>query len=112
VLQQGAAAVHQVWAAAGRPGQPRIVTGRYFSLGEDADAVADDYIRHYYGDDYFVAARADTLTTTERLGAELAALQTAGATDVLLYPASGRLEQVGLLAEALRQAGFVPAGNP
>lgn len=112
VLQQGAAAVHEVWAAAGRPGQPRIVTGRYFSLGEDADAVADDYIRHYYGDDYFVAARADTLTSTERLGAELAALQIAGATDVLLYPASGGLEQVGLLAEALRQAGFAPAGNP
>jgi hypothetical protein len=112
VLQQGAAAVQEAWAAAGRPGQPRIVTGRYFSLGEDADAVADDYIRHYYGDDYFAAARADTLTTTKRLGAELAALQTAGATDVLLYPASGGLEQVGLLAEALRQAGFAPADNP
>jgi alkanesulfonate monooxygenase SsuD/methylene tetrahydromethanopterin reductase-like flavin-dependent oxidoreductase (luciferase family) len=112
MLQQGAAAVQEAWAAAGRPGQPRIVTGRYFSLGEDADAVADDYIRHYYGDDYFAAARADTLTTTERLGAELAALQTAGATDILLYPASGGLEQVGLLAQALRQAGFALAGNP
>jgi alkanesulfonate monooxygenase SsuD/methylene tetrahydromethanopterin reductase-like flavin-dependent oxidoreductase (luciferase family) len=112
VLQQGAAAVQEAWAAAGRPGQPRIVTGRYFSLGKDADAVADDYVRHYYGDDYFAAARADTLTTTERLGAELAALERAGATDVLLYPASGGLEQVALLAEALRQAGFAPAGNP
>jgi hypothetical protein len=88
------------------------VTGRYFSLGEDADAVADDYVRHYYGDDYFAVARADTLTSTERLGAERAALERAGATDVLLYPASGGLEQVGLLAEALRQAGFAPAGNP
>jgi len=112
VLQQGAAAVQEAWAAVGRPGQPRIVTGRYFSLGEDADAVADDYVRHYYGDDYFAAARADTLTSTERLGAERAALERAGATDVLLYPASGGLEQVGLLAEALRQAGFAPAGNP
>jgi hypothetical protein len=61
------------------------VTGRYFSLGEDADAVADDYVRHYYGDDYFAVARADTLTSTERLGAERAALERAGATDVLLY---------------------------
>lgn len=49
VLQQGAAAMHAAWAA-GQPGQPRIVTGRYFSLGDDADAVADDYIRHYYGE--------------------------------------------------------------
>jgi alkanesulfonate monooxygenase SsuD/methylene tetrahydromethanopterin reductase-like flavin-dependent oxidoreductase (luciferase family) len=78
VLQQGAAAVQEAWAAAGRPAQPRIVTGRYFSLGEDADAVADDYVRHYYGDHYFAPARADTLTTTERLGAELAALEGAG----------------------------------
>src|SRR4030095_5642652 len=56
---------------------------------------------HYYGDDYFAAARADTLTTTERLGAELVALQTAGATDILLYPASGRLEPIGLLRPRL-----------
>jgi hypothetical protein len=111
VLQQGAAGVRQAWAAAGRPGQPRIATGRYFSLGEDADAVADEYIRHYYGDDYFAAARADTLTTTGQLRDELAALEDAGATDVLLYPASGGLEQVGLLAEALAEAGFPPPGD-
>jgi alkanesulfonate monooxygenase SsuD/methylene tetrahydromethanopterin reductase-like flavin-dependent oxidoreductase (luciferase family) len=110
VLQQGAAAVREAWAAAGRPGQPRIATGRYFSLGDDADTVADDYIRHYYGEDYFAAARADTLTTTGRLQAELAALQTAGATDVLLYPASSGLDQVGLLAEAVAEAGFPPSG--
>jgi alkanesulfonate monooxygenase SsuD/methylene tetrahydromethanopterin reductase-like flavin-dependent oxidoreductase (luciferase family) len=110
-LQQGAAGVREAWAAAGRPGQPRIATGRYFSLGEDADAVADDYIRHYYGDDYFAAARADTLTTVERLRAELAALEAAGTTDVLLYPASSRPEQIGLLAEALREAGFPPPGG-
>jgi hypothetical protein len=112
VLQQGAAGVREAWAVAGRPGQqPPVATGRYFSLGEDADAVADDYIRHYYGDDYFAAARADTLTTTGRLGAELAALRDAGATDVLLYPASSGPEQIGLLAEALRAAGFPPPGD-
>jgi alkanesulfonate monooxygenase SsuD/methylene tetrahydromethanopterin reductase-like flavin-dependent oxidoreductase (luciferase family) len=109
VLEEGAVAVQEAWAEAGRPGHPRIVTGRYFSLGDDADAVADEYIRHYYGDAFFAAARADTLTTTEHLRAELTALQAAGTTDVVLYPASGGLEQVGLLAEALREAGFVPA---
>jgi hypothetical protein len=66
---------------------------------------------YYYGDDYFAAARADTLTTTGRLGAELAALRDAGATDVLLYPASSGPEQIGLLAEALRAAGFPPPGG-
>jgi alkanesulfonate monooxygenase SsuD/methylene tetrahydromethanopterin reductase-like flavin-dependent oxidoreductase (luciferase family) len=102
VLQEGAAAVRAAWAAAGRLGRPRIATGRYFSLGAGADAVADDYIHHYYGDAFFAAARSDTLTTTERLHAELAALESAAATDVVLFPASGELEQVGLLAEALR----------
>jgi alkanesulfonate monooxygenase SsuD/methylene tetrahydromethanopterin reductase-like flavin-dependent oxidoreductase (luciferase family) len=111
VLRQGVAGVREAWAAAGRPGRPRIATGRYFSLGGDADAVADDYIRHYYGEEYFAPARADTLTTTERLGAELAALEAAGATDVLLYPAASGLEQVGLLAEALGEAGFPPDGD-
>jgi hypothetical protein len=85
------------------------VTGRYFSLGDDADAIADEYIRHYYGDGFF--ARADTLTSTEHLRAELEALQAAGTTDVVLYPASGGLEQVTLLAEALQEAGFLPARN-
>jgi alkanesulfonate monooxygenase SsuD/methylene tetrahydromethanopterin reductase-like flavin-dependent oxidoreductase (luciferase family) len=106
VLQQGAAGVRAAWSAASRPGQPRIVTGRYFSLGEGADAVADEYIHHYYGDEYFAAARADTLTRPEQLRTELAALEAAGATDVLLYPASGELGQIELLAQALHEAGF------
>jgi hypothetical protein len=37
------------------------------------------------------------------------ALRAAGAADVVLYPTSGGLEQVGLLAEALRDNGFLPA---
>jgi alkanesulfonate monooxygenase SsuD/methylene tetrahydromethanopterin reductase-like flavin-dependent oxidoreductase (luciferase family) len=111
VLQEGAAAVQKAWAAAGRPGKPRIVTGRYFSLGDEADAIADEYIRHYYGAEFFAIARADTVTTTERLRAELVALQAAGTTDVVLYPASGGLEQVGLLAEALHEGGFFPGSQ-
>jgi alkanesulfonate monooxygenase SsuD/methylene tetrahydromethanopterin reductase-like flavin-dependent oxidoreductase (luciferase family) len=67
VLAEGAAAVRRAWAQAKRSGQPRIATGRYFSLGDDADAVADEYIRHYYGDEFFAAARADTLTTGQQL---------------------------------------------
>jgi alkanesulfonate monooxygenase SsuD/methylene tetrahydromethanopterin reductase-like flavin-dependent oxidoreductase (luciferase family) len=109
ILQEGAAAVQEAWKEAGRPGQPRIATGRYFGLGDRADAIADEYIRHYYGDQFFAAARADTLTTSEHLAGELQALQAAGTTDVVLYPTSGGLEQVGLLAEALQKTGFLPA---
>ncbi|MEV2265834.1 LLM class flavin-dependent oxidoreductase [Nonomuraea africana] len=109
MLQEGATAVRAAWERAGRPGRPRIVTGRYFGLGDRADAVADEYIRHYYGDAFFAMARADTLTTVEQLRGELTALREAGATDVVLYPTSPGLEQVGLLAEALHEAGFPPA---
>ena len=101
-LREGVAAVGREWAEAGREGRPRILTGRYFSLGADADANADEYIRHYYGDDYFEAARADTLTTAERIRAELERLADAGCDDLVLFPCSGDLEQVPLLAEALR----------
>jgi len=84
VLREGAAAVRRAWEEAGRPGQPRIVTGGYFSLGDDAGAVADHYIRHYYGDEYFSFARADTLTAAARLRDELEALAAAG------FPAAAR----------------------
>jgi alkanesulfonate monooxygenase SsuD/methylene tetrahydromethanopterin reductase-like flavin-dependent oxidoreductase (luciferase family) len=43
-------------AAADRDGQPRIATGRYFSLGATADKVADAYVRHYYDSEFFPPA--------------------------------------------------------
>ena len=58
VLARGVASVRRAWADAGRPGGPRVVAERYFCLGADADAVADHYLEHYYGPDYFPAARA------------------------------------------------------
>jgi hypothetical protein len=69
--------MRQAWKEAGRPGQPRIATGRYVGLGDDADAVTDVYILLYYGDESFHAARADTLTTLRHLRAELRALRAA-----------------------------------
>jgi alkanesulfonate monooxygenase SsuD/methylene tetrahydromethanopterin reductase-like flavin-dependent oxidoreductase (luciferase family) len=108
-LEEGTAAVQRAWAQARRSGRPRIATGRYFSLGADADAVADESIRHYYGDEFFAAARADTLTSGAQLRTELEALRAAGATDLVLFPSSGGLEQVDLLAEALDEAGWLSA---
>jgi alkanesulfonate monooxygenase SsuD/methylene tetrahydromethanopterin reductase-like flavin-dependent oxidoreductase (luciferase family) len=101
LLKAGAAAVARAWAEAGREGRPRIVTARYFCLGPDADENADAYIHHYYGPEYFSGARADTLTTTEQIHAELRRLSESGCADVLLFPCSGELEQVSLLAETL-----------
>ncbi|MGH9242915.1 MAG: LLM class flavin-dependent oxidoreductase [Acidimicrobiales bacterium] len=101
VAADGARAVHQAWHDAGRPGTPRIATGRYFSLGPDADQVADAYIRHYYGDPYVEMARADTMTSPEQIATQLDQLADAGITDLVLHPSSPDLDQVGRLAEAL-----------
>jgi alkanesulfonate monooxygenase SsuD/methylene tetrahydromethanopterin reductase-like flavin-dependent oxidoreductase (luciferase family) len=101
MLENGAVAVRQAWADAGRSGEPRIVTGRYFGLGEDADRIADEYIRHYYGDEYFPTARADTLTSPKQMREELDRLARAGVTDLVLYPSSAELDQVRRLAAAV-----------
>jgi len=101
MLEDGATAVRQAWADTGRVGEPRIVTGRYFSLGQDADRVADRYIRHYYGDEYFPTARADTLTSPTQIREELDRLTKAGVTDLVVYPSSAELDQVRLLADAI-----------
>lgn len=100
LLRDGAAALTKAWTEGGRDGRPRVVTGRYVSLGRDADAVADDYIHHYYGSEYFDPARADTWTSASRIRTELDRLEDAGCTDVLLYPCSGDPVQLELIADA------------
>jgi hypothetical protein len=106
LLEDGVAAVRQAWADAGRAdagraGAPRIATGRYFSLGPNADVVADNYIRHYYGDAGFDMARADTLTSPDQIHHELDYLAKRGVTDLVLYPSSTDPDQIRLLVEAL-----------
>ena len=99
-LEDGAASVRQYWADAGRPGEPRIATGRYFSLGDRADARADKDIRHYYGDAGFAIALADTLTSPEQIRDDIDRLAATGVTDLLFYPCTADPDQVHLLADA------------
>ena len=101
----GVARSRAAWAAAGRTDYPRIAVERYFCLADDADGIADEYIAHYYGQEYFPAARADTLTDAARVRDEVARLRVAGATDLLFFPCTGEASELELLAEAL-------AGSP
>ena len=107
VLVDGAAAVKRAWEEAGRGGSPRIITGRYFCLGPQAELIADAYIQHYYGSDYFAPARAGTLTSPQQIDDELERLLHAGCTDVLLFPCSSGFEQVSLLAAATTNGALV-----
>ena len=113
MLEEGAAAVRQAWASAGRTGEPRIATGRYVSLGPRGGAAADEYLRHYYGDEGFAIPRADTLTSPAEVRDELDRLAEAGVTDLVLYPCSTDLDQVRLLAEVVRTGDpeYLAAGS-
>ena len=106
-LTDGIASVRQAWQQAGRSGQPRVVVERYFSLGEDADAVADHYIEHYYSPKFFAYARADTLTSRERLLEEVrrARLRQAATTSCCCR-ALGIRSRLHLLADALVDVGW------
>ena len=101
VLKNGIASARQAWTEAGRQGLPRIVVERYFSLGDGADEIADDYLLHYYGSEYFPDVRADALTSRERVRDELQRLAEVGCDDVVLLPCSAELDQVLLLADAV-----------
>lgn len=61
----------------------------------------DEYIHHYYGDEFFDAARADVLTTPAHLRRELERLRDAGCDDVLLFPCTANLDQPRRLAAVL-----------
>jgi alkanesulfonate monooxygenase SsuD/methylene tetrahydromethanopterin reductase-like flavin-dependent oxidoreductase (luciferase family) len=109
LLEAGAAAVRQLWTDARRAGEPRIVTGRYFSLGPGADSVADEYLRHYYGADFFAAARADTLTQPGQVREGIERLDGAGVTDLVLFPSSAEPDQIDRLVDAMAVARTTPA---
>jgi hypothetical protein len=83
-----------------------VVVERYFCLGDDADKHADHYLMHYYGEGYFAAVRADTLTTGHQLDRELHRLREAGADDVVLLPCVDGVGQVERLADALDALGI------
>ncbi len=100
----GVAAIRKEWDSIGRAGRPRVVTVRYFCFGPDADEHAEHYLRHYYLD-YAHLVQADTPTTPEHLGAELARLRDAGADDVVLMPCTDDLAQVTMAAEVLDGLG-------
>jgi alkanesulfonate monooxygenase SsuD/methylene tetrahydromethanopterin reductase-like flavin-dependent oxidoreductase (luciferase family) len=101
VLVAGIDAVRREWEDQRRPGTPRIVTGRYVSLGDDATADARRYFGHYYGPEAVDTVLADTATTVEELHGLLERLETAGVTDVVLHPCTADPETVPLIADAI-----------
>lgn len=92
------------WPEQSRDDQPRKMALAYFSLGEDAEHNANQYLLDYYA---FLGAElsgmiarsaakdADTVT------GYVAAFENAGCDELILFPCSADSVQVELLAEAL-----------
>jgi alkanesulfonate monooxygenase SsuD/methylene tetrahydromethanopterin reductase-like flavin-dependent oxidoreductase (luciferase family) len=104
MFAQAAAAVDQAWQEAGRPGKPRKLTLAYFALGPNARAQADEYLLHYYAffGDFASQIAAGAAVSAEMVKSYAAAFESAGCDEIIWVPTGSTLDQVRLLAEAVR----------
>ena len=104
MFAQASAAVDQAWQDAGREGRPRKLSLAYFALGPDARQAADTYLKRYYA---FMGPVADQIAAGAAVSPDqargyAAAFEQAGCDELIFIPCSSEIDQVGLLAEALR----------
>jgi alkanesulfonate monooxygenase SsuD/methylene tetrahydromethanopterin reductase-like flavin-dependent oxidoreductase (luciferase family) len=103
VFAEAAAKVKAEWAAAGREGEPRLAGLAYFSLGDDAEADANSYLKDYYawlGEDVANFIAGSAAKDAETVKGYLAAFEGVGCDELILFPSSSDPAQVDLLADA------------
>jgi hypothetical protein len=96
--------VAPAWQAAGRSGKPRKLSLAYFALGPRAREQADSYMKHYYG---WLGEVADQIAASAAVSEEMVrgyvtAFEQSGCDELILIPSSSELDQVTLLAEAVK----------
>jgi alkanesulfonate monooxygenase SsuD/methylene tetrahydromethanopterin reductase-like flavin-dependent oxidoreductase (luciferase family) len=96
------------WKKHGRDGEPRKLALGYFSLGDDAERNAEQYLNDYYawlGEEVsgMIASRA--AKDGETVKGYMSAFEDAGCDELILFPCSSEPEQVRLLAEAAGLSG-------
>ncbi len=96
------AKLNSAWSAAGRHGKPRTMALFYFVIGDDAERVASESLGDYYAflGDYAQQIVAGASKSADTVKQYLTAFQSAGADEVICFPASASIDQVELLAEA------------
>ncbi|MER6815173.1 LLM class flavin-dependent oxidoreductase [Spirillospora sp. NPDC000708] len=99
----GAEQARRAWKAAGRDGAPFLQALAYFSVGEDADRHARDYLRSYYSFSEWVADRvADaTLKDAETIRRTVKEYAEVGTDELILLPVDPDPSQVDLLADII-----------
>jgi len=100
MFRGGVAAVRAAWQRAGRPGTPKTLALAYFALGDDAEHVAGEHLRDYYG---FAPPYAQMVLDNAAVGADgvaatVAAFAEAGCDELILVPCSNDIDQIKLLS--------------
>jgi alkanesulfonate monooxygenase SsuD/methylene tetrahydromethanopterin reductase-like flavin-dependent oxidoreductase (luciferase family) len=106
MFAEGREKAERAWREAGREGRPRTMALAYFSLGDDAEANADAYLRDYYA---FLGEYADQIAASaakdaDTVRAYVKGFEDVGCDELVLFPSSSDPEQVDLLAEAALHA--------
>ena len=104
MFAQLAAKVDQAWQEAGRSGKPRKLSLAYFALGPRARELADAYMKHYYGwlGEFADQIAAGAAVSEEMVKGYVAAFEQNGCDELIMIPSSSELDQVRLLAEAVK----------
>jgi alkanesulfonate monooxygenase SsuD/methylene tetrahydromethanopterin reductase-like flavin-dependent oxidoreductase (luciferase family) len=100
----GAEKAHAAWSQAGREGEPRVAALAYFSLGERAVEEARAYLTDYYawlGDQVTEFIVESAAKDPDALREQVAAYETGGCDELILFPSSADAAQVDLLADAV-----------
>jgi hypothetical protein len=95
--------VRAAWKEAGRQGEPRFAALTYFSLGDDATADSEAYLRDYYGflGEYAEQIAAGALRTEAAVRDAVSAYEAIGITELYFDPTVARLDQIDRLADAV-----------
>jgi alkanesulfonate monooxygenase SsuD/methylene tetrahydromethanopterin reductase-like flavin-dependent oxidoreductase (luciferase family) len=102
-LADRSAKARAAWKAAGRDGEPRIMSLAYFALGENAQAAADSYLRDYYsfaGEAAGMIA-ASAATDEETIRRYIRSFTEVGCDELIFMPCDPDPGQVDLLSDAI-----------
>ncbi len=102
-FKEDAAKLEEAWKKQGREGSPYKMALTYFSLGPEAQKNAEEDLGDYYawlGEEIAQAIVGGAAKDPDTVKQYLAAFESAGCDELILFPAASDPAQVELLAEA------------
>ena len=102
-FREGAEKMRAAWRAAGRDGEPRLMSLAYFALGDDAEQAANRYLRDYYAftGEYAGMIADGAAKDAATVKAYVQAFADAGCDELVIFPCDPDPGQVDLLAAAI-----------